>query len=54
MSKYFELPVIFTFIYYWTSSTVWLKTLFSWPTAFGNHKSKLKARILTGYRKVQS
>jgi hypothetical protein len=54
MSKYFEFPVIFTYIYYWTSTIVWLKALFSWLTALGNHKSKLNAGILTGYRKVQS
>jgi hypothetical protein len=54
MSKYFELPVILTFIFYWLSSIVWLKTFFSLPTTLGNQKSKVTAGILKVYRKVES
>jgi len=41
MSKYFELPVILTIIFYCTSSIVSLKAFYSLSTTLGNHKCKL-------------
>ena len=54
MSKYLELPVILTFIFYWTWSIVWLKTFYSLPTTLIVGKSEVNAEILKGYRKVKS